>query len=34
MLTEQKQLELALIANEIRKETIKSIASIGIGHLG
>ena len=34
MLTEQRKTELALLANEIRKETVKCIASVGIGHLG
>ena len=34
MLTKQRKTELALLANEIRKETVKCIASVGIGHLG
>ena len=34
MLSKDKKLELALTANEIRKEIIKTIASIGVGHVG
>ena len=34
MLTNQQVLELRLKANEIRKETVKTIASIGVGHIG
>ncbi len=34
MMTKQRKTELALLANEIRQETIKCIASVGIGHLG
>ena len=34
MLTNQQVLELRLEANEIRKETVKTIASIGVGHIG
>ena len=34
MLSAEKILELKLKANEIRKETVKTIASIGVGHIG
>ena len=34
MLTKERVLELNLTANEIRKEIIKTIASIGVGHVG
>lgn len=34
MLTNEQTLQLRLKANEIRKETVKTIASIGVGHIG
>lgn len=34
MLSKERVLELKLTANEIRKEIIKTIASIGVGHVG
>lgn len=34
MLSKERAIELQLKANEIRKETIKTIASIGVGHVG
>ena len=34
MLTREEAFELKLKANDIRKETVKTIASIGVGHIG